>query len=270
MHTYIYTYIYIERDIRFRSICCFILRYAASPLFDKNYFTEIYIQLWTRIYIYIYIYKYIYIFNLLLYPQVRGLASLRQELLHRDLHPAMDAHIYIYIYLFIYSYIYTYIYIYSICCFILRYAASPLFDKNYFTEIYIQPWTRAQPFLVGVGFAIFWDKIQQGGARAKIHEGGSIREGGNGATTPEGGRGVIPEGERGTARGANTDGGPAHHHETLANTGGGEYTNANAGGGPASAGGGPVADGVGNDFGAQSDGFRVSLRHKASLLLVQV
>lgn len=44
------------------------------------------------------------------------------------------------------------------------YAASPLFDQTYFTNVYIQPWTRAQPFLVGAAFAAFWDRLQGGAA----------------------------------------------------------------------------------------------------------
>ena len=34
-----------------------------------------------------------------------------------------------------------------------HYAASPLFDASYFTEMYIVPWIRVQPYLVGVGLA---------------------------------------------------------------------------------------------------------------------
>jgi peptidoglycan/LPS O-acetylase OafA/YrhL len=46
-----------------------------------------------------------------------------------------------------------------------HYAASPLFDMTYFTRLYIQPWTRAQPFLVGVGFAALWAQLQQRATR---------------------------------------------------------------------------------------------------------
>jgi peptidoglycan/LPS O-acetylase OafA/YrhL len=46
-----------------------------------------------------------------------------------------------------------------------HYAASPLFDLTYFTRLYIQPWTRAQPFLVGVGFAVLWTQLQERATR---------------------------------------------------------------------------------------------------------
>lgn len=46
-----------------------------------------------------------------------------------------------------------------------HYAASPLFDMTYFTRLYIQPWTRAQPFLVGVGFAALWTQLQERATR---------------------------------------------------------------------------------------------------------
>lgn len=52
-----------------------------------------------------------------------------------------------------------------------HYAASPLFDMTYFTRVYIQPWTRAQPFLVGVGFAMLWDYRQEERAQLKRREG---------------------------------------------------------------------------------------------------
>jgi len=38
-----------------------------------------------------------------------------------------------------------------------KYTASPLFDMRYFRDIYIQPWTRSQPYLVGLGLGIAWD-----------------------------------------------------------------------------------------------------------------
>jgi len=38
-----------------------------------------------------------------------------------------------------------------------NYTASPLFDMKYFSHVYVQPYTRAQPYLVGVGLAFAWD-----------------------------------------------------------------------------------------------------------------
>lgn len=37
------------------------------------------------------------------------------------------------------------------------YAASPLLDPGYFSHIYVQPWTRVQPYAVGIGLAFVWD-----------------------------------------------------------------------------------------------------------------
>jgi len=37
------------------------------------------------------------------------------------------------------------------------YAASPLFDPDYFSHVYVQPYTRIQPYLVGIALAYTWD-----------------------------------------------------------------------------------------------------------------
>eukprot|EP00966_Prymnesium_polylepis_P287939 6650515-Prymnesium_polylepis.1 len=39
-----------------------------------------------------------------------------------------------------------------------HYSASPLFDSKYFAHIYVQPYTRAQPYLVGIALAFAWDQ----------------------------------------------------------------------------------------------------------------
>lgn len=41
------------------------------------------------------------------------------------------------------------------------YSASPLFDMNYFSDIYIKPWTRIQPYLVGVCLAFLLHDLQK-------------------------------------------------------------------------------------------------------------
>jgi len=42
-----------------------------------------------------------------------------------------------------------------------HYSASPLFDQGYFTYVYVQPWCRAQPYLIGLAFGALWDKRQR-------------------------------------------------------------------------------------------------------------
>jgi len=37
-----------------------------------------------------------------------------------------------------------------------HFSASPLFDQAYFTQVYVQPWCRIQPYLVGLALAVFW------------------------------------------------------------------------------------------------------------------
>jgi len=38
-----------------------------------------------------------------------------------------------------------------------NYTASPLFDMAYFAHVYVQPYTRAQPYLIGIALAYGWD-----------------------------------------------------------------------------------------------------------------
>ena len=45
-----------------------------------------------------------------------------------------------------------------------HYEASPLLDQAYFGHIYVQPYTRTQPYLVGVALAYVWDEHCHRGA----------------------------------------------------------------------------------------------------------
>jgi len=38
------------------------------------------------------------------------------------------------------------------------YTASPLFDQLYFADIYVQPWCRIQPYLIGIGLGVIWQQ----------------------------------------------------------------------------------------------------------------
>lgn len=48
------------------------------------------------------------------------------------------------------------------------YTASPLFDKDYMTEIYVQPWTRIQPYLVGLALGVLWQRSSGHGPSAAL------------------------------------------------------------------------------------------------------